>query len=214
MYIDPSKGESKVMYCYKCGACYATHYGIPQTNCTLISFDGNNMRLITNHKKLSLKEKLESEKFCMNCRGKVEIIYNGPNDMPPGFGWLSHVIKILNGKLNMVKESDMLLSEYQKEAYKTAVYPERYVVIYPALALAEEAGEVSGLLAKALRDCDGKLDAERKARISKELGDVLWELAAVATDCGLNLDEIAAENLKKLAKREKEGKLHGEGSDR
>ncbi|MBD3264439.1 MAG: hypothetical protein GF375_04980 [Candidatus Omnitrophica bacterium] len=108
----------------------------------------------------------------------------------------------------------MLFSQYQQKAYETAVYPEKYMIIYPALALAEEAGEVAGLVGKALRDCNGELDAERKARVSKELGDVLWQLAAVATDCELNLDDIAYENLEKLAKRKKEGKLHGEGSDR
>ena len=38
----------------------------------------------------------------------------------------------------------MTLYEYQMQALKTAVYPKKYSVSYPALGLAEEAGEVAG----------------------------------------------------------------------
>jgi len=103
---------------------------------------------------------------------------------------------------------------YQIAAYKTAIYPKEFVVIYPALKLNGEAGEVAELIGKMLRDDNGILSDERKARVSKELGDVLWYVAAVATDCGLSMADIAKENIAKLAKRAEEGKLHGDGSDR
>ena len=40
------------------------------------------------------------------------------------------------------------LYEYQLKAVKTAVYPKKYNISYPALGLAEEAGEVAGKIAK------------------------------------------------------------------
>lgn len=104
--------------------------------------------------------------------------------------------------------------EYQSRAYSTAIYPKEYKVIYPALKLNGEAGEVAELIGKMLRDDNGILSNERKARISKEVGDVLWYVAAVATDCGLDLNEIAEENIAKLASRKERGVLKGDGSDR
>jgi NTP pyrophosphatase (non-canonical NTP hydrolase) len=41
--------------------------------------------------------------------------------------------------------------------------------------------------------------------LKDELGDVLWYLAEAATAAGLNLDEIAQENVDKLFKRYPEG---------
>ena len=54
----------------------------------------------------------------------------------------------------------------------------------------------------------------RKAAIKKELGDVLWYVAALCTELGLEMHEVADENLAKLAKRQEESKLHGDGDDR
>ncbi len=38
----------------------------------------------------------------------------------------------------------MELNENQKEALKTALYPEKYKIIYSAMGLGNEAGEVMG----------------------------------------------------------------------
>lgn len=102
--------------------------------------------------------------------------------------------------------------EYQLGALKTAVYPKKYAVSYPALGLAEEAGEVCGKIAKMMRD-EIPLKDQRKA-IEAEMGDVLWMLAALAHDCGLSLQTIAEMNIEKLKKRQIAGTLHGEGDDR
>jgi NTP pyrophosphatase (non-canonical NTP hydrolase) len=102
--------------------------------------------------------------------------------------------------------------EYQLGALKTAVYPKKYAVSYPALGLAEEAGEVCGKIAKMMRD-EIPLKDQRKA-IEAEMGDVLWMLAALAHDCGLSLQTIAEMNIEKLKKRQEAGTLHGEGDDR
>lgn len=102
--------------------------------------------------------------------------------------------------------------EYQIGAIKTAVYPKTYAISYPALGLAEEAGEVCGKIAKMMRD-EIPLKDQRKA-IEAEMGDVLWMLAALAHDCGLSLQTIAEMNIEKLKKRQIAGTLHGEGDDR
>ena len=102
--------------------------------------------------------------------------------------------------------------EYQLGALKTAVYPKKYAVSYPALGLAEEAGEVCGKIAKMMRD-EIPLKDQQKA-IEAEMGDVLWMLAALAHDCGLSLQTIAEMNIEKLKKRQIAGTLHGEGDDR
>lgn len=109
----------------------------------------------------------------------------------------------------------MNFKDYQKRAAKTAKYPaigKPYV--YPALGLANEAGEVLGKVKKIFRDYHGKLTKEYKAAIKKELGDVLWYVAMLSRDLGLDLDEIASDNIKKLASRDKRGKIGGDGDDR
>lgn len=108
----------------------------------------------------------------------------------------------------------MLLREYQKEARTTAIYPVENRIIYPALKLNGEAGEVAELVGKALRDENGRFSDERKQKIFKELGDVLWYIANLAADLGFNLEDIATENLRKLASRKKRGKLKGDGDER
>lgn len=67
---------------------------------------------------------------------------------------------------------------------------------------------------KAIRDEDGTVSDERKAAMSKELGDVLWYVAQLATELGLDLDRIAEENLDKLLSRQRRGVLSGSGDDR
>lgn len=114
-------------------------------------------------------------------------------------------------------------NEYQRMAHETASYPEGCVGginanhtswLYPALGLAEEAGEVAGKFAKAIRDSAGKVDEERKVAIVKELGDVMWFVAELATCLDVDLDAVAEMNLQKLASRKARGKINGDGDDR
>jgi len=107
----------------------------------------------------------------------------------------------------------MKFSDYQSGAAKTAVYPGRGEGnwIYPALGLAGESGEICEKIKKAIRDDGGKMTQERRALLAKELGDVLWYVATLCSELGLNLDEVAEGNLAKLAARQAGGKLHGSG---
>lgn len=118
------------------------------------------------------------------------------------------------------------LNDYQKIAHETADYPEGKVIdtkedvehyinyIYPALGLAEEAGEVAGKYAKAVRDNAGVIDERRKQEIVKELGDVLWFVSELCTSLGVSLSEVAQKNLDKLASRKERGVIHGSGDNR
>jgi len=104
---------------------------------------------------------------------------------------------------------------YQKQARKTAVYPNLgNNFVYPTLGLTGEAGEVAEKIKKVLRDKNGLIDKNARRELKKELGDVLWYLANLATEIGLSLEEIARTNLKKLASRKKRGKIHGSGDNR
>lgn len=108
----------------------------------------------------------------------------------------------------------MDLSEYQRQSRRTAEYPREAWLAYPALGLAGEAGEVAEHAKKAIRDDAGKISDERKSAMSKELGDVLWYVAQLATELGLDLDDIAGQNLEKLLSRQARGVLSGSGDDR
>lgn len=102
---------------------------------------------------------------------------------------------------------------YQKQAGTTAIYPGRGTgnFIYPALGLAGETGEICEKIKKVIRDDGGVVSPEVRGLLAKELGDVLWYLATLASELGLNLDQIAADNLAKLSNRKQTGRLQGSG---
>ena len=108
----------------------------------------------------------------------------------------------------------MEFSEYQQLSRRTAVYPREAGVSYPALGLAGEAGEVAEQIKKSIRDDAGELTGQRRSSLAKELGDVLWYLAQLATELELDLDEVAAGNLDKLRSRQLRGVLSGSGDNR
>jgi NTP pyrophosphatase (non-canonical NTP hydrolase) len=80
---------------------------------------------------------------------------------------------------------------------------------YALLNLVAEAGEVAGKAAKLRRD-GGDIDVYNRD-IKKELGDVLWQAAAVAADHGFTLSEVCQHNLDKLWGRKDRGTLQGSG---
>jgi NTP pyrophosphatase (non-canonical NTP hydrolase) len=104
---------------------------------------------------------------------------------------------------------DMTLSSYQKIAAGTAIYETNHAIIYPALGLAGEAGEVANKVKKIIRD--GKMD---KSAISAEIGDCLWYIAALCRDLNVDLNDVAKFNLEKLYKRKQDGTLQGSGDKR
>ena len=107
------------------------------------------------------------------------------------------------------KNKDMSLNEYQNAAAKTAVYKTAHQILYPALGLAGEAGEVANKVKKMLRDNDFDRDA-----IVAEVGDVLWYIAALSRDLNVSLQDIALGNIEKLYGRKERGTLQGSGDTR
>lgn len=109
----------------------------------------------------------------------------------------------------------MEFSEYQKAALKTAVYPDKgNNIVYPVLGLAGESGEVAEKVKKIIRNNDGIIDTDRKELLKKELGDVLWYIAAICYETGLDMDEVAQNNIRKLRDRQKRDLIHGNGDNR
>lgn len=117
---------------------------------------------------------------------------------------------------------------YQEKAHEFAQYGMN--AMYPALGLAEEAGEVAGKIAKYIRKNSGQTptntydangsaperDADREFRkdLSKELGDVCWMVAELCTVYGLDLEEVMEENIAKLNDRKARGVIDGSGDNR
>lgn len=86
------------------------------------------------------------------------------------------------------------LSEYTPEELKLKL-------AVMGLGITGEAGEVTDLLKKHL----GHGHALDKNVLAKELGDVLWYVAAIATLNGLSLGDVATTNVAKLRLRYPEG---------
>ncbi len=109
----------------------------------------------------------------------------------------------------------MNFDEYQTRSRETAIYPDRGSnYVYPTLGLAGEAGEVAEKVKKVIRDKNGIMDQETKEKLSKELGDVLWYVAQLATELDLSLDDVAEANITKLQSRKERGSLSGSGDMR
>ena len=105
-------------------------------------------------------------------------------------------------------------NKYQTEALKTASYDSKYKILYPALGLGGEAGEVMNKVKKIFRDDGGKLTKERALAIAEELGDVAWYLTVLSHEIGYELGDIMEMNISKLHSRKQRGKIHGEGDNR
>lgn len=105
---------------------------------------------------------------------------------------------------------------YQRRALETALFPEigGERCVYPALGLADEAGEVLGKIKKLYRDQDGEVTPEFRAQLKKELGDVFWYVAVLADAFDLRASAIAEANLQKLADRAQRGVIRGSGDER
>lgn len=109
----------------------------------------------------------------------------------------------------------MTFNDYQKETNKTAIYPDRgHNFVYPVLGMMGEAGEVAEKIKKVWRDKNNVISAEDKLEIQKEMGDVLWYLSQLATELGLDFDEVAQTNILKINSRLERHKLNGDGDNR
>ncbi len=110
----------------------------------------------------------------------------------------------------------MTFDDYQKQTRKTLIrHPDSLIATtILAMGVSGEAGEVLEKWKKILVYQNGAVSDEDKKQIGKELGDVVWYVAALADDLGLSLEELMQENLKKLAGRKNRDTLRGQGDNR
>ena len=110
--------------------------------------------------------------------------------------------------------------EYQRESAETAIYPGAgdqssiTGLVYTALGLAGEAGELANKIKKILRDCDGEITMSHRLQLQDEMGDVEWYMAAMARQLGVNRADVALKNLRKLQGRMARGTIGGSGDYR
>jgi NTP pyrophosphatase (non-canonical NTP hydrolase) len=97
----------------------------------------------------------------------------------------------------------MNLDEFQQAALRT-INPslnDQDRLVDASVGLVEEAAEVLGLVRKRVFQ-DREVD---EARLTEELGDVLWCLAVTAHALGLPLSRVADANQEKLRRRHPDG---------
>jgi NTP pyrophosphatase (non-canonical NTP hydrolase) len=101
------------------------------------------------------------------------------------------------------------MNEYQDACLKWRTHPDPNtdLLVKNALGLAGETGELIELIKK--HRYHGKsLDREK---LKSELGDILWYLTDIATECGLSLVDVAQSNVYKLEARYPNGFVLGGG---
>lgn len=113
---------------------------------------------------------------------------------------------------------------YQQDTGTTALYPnagDRDIsgVNYTILGLIGEAGEIANKWKKLFRDYPVFVEnhdypSDVRDSIIAELGDVLWYASQLATELGVTLGDVAAQNIRKLKSRADRGTLSGSGDDR
>ena len=110
----------------------------------------------------------------------------------------------------------MNIDEYQTLTRSTAIYPGagEGELAYPALGLSGESGEVADIVKKIIRDNEGEITGEVRDKLKKELGDVMWYIAALCSELELDMSEVCQLNLDKLNSRKERNVLQGSGDDR
>jgi NTP pyrophosphatase (non-canonical NTP hydrolase) len=118
---------------------------------------------------------------------------------------------------------------YQTQAETTAIYLDKVRAkygdeipepVYKILGISYaanglgEVGEIQGKVKKLIRDAGGEISEDSIKEIGKEIGDVLWYVAAMCKELNLNMGEIAQGNLDKLKSRKERGVIEGAGDNR
>ena len=110
----------------------------------------------------------------------------------------------------------MNFDEYQKQAQQTVIThidPLMDKTIW-VLGISGESSEIAEKWKKIVAYENGEITEEKKAELAKEMGDVLWYLAAFAQTLGLSLQDIAEANIEKVLSRKQRGVTRGRGDNR
>ncbi|HQR07023.1 MAG TPA: nucleoside triphosphate pyrophosphohydrolase family protein [Gemmatales bacterium] len=99
----------------------------------------------------------------------------------------------------------MDINHYQLAAMRTCIHiygsVDHKALAWNALGLTGEAGEVADEIKKVI----GHGHELNKDKLKKELGDVLWYIAALCNDLGLAMGDVAQANIDKLKERYPDG---------
>lgn len=117
----------------------------------------------------------------------------------------------------------MKLNEYQERAMTTCMQSSENFS-YMFLNLVGEVGEFASKVAKHIRKgnayISGSSDlyfndfpelSEQERELMKEAGDILWQLSGLCKVMGWSLEDVAQQNLDKLAARKAVGTIDGNG---
>lgn len=115
----------------------------------------------------------------------------------------------------------MELNEYQKRAMTTCM-PSSENFSYMFLNLVGEVGEFASKVAKAIRKEHADISVNdlnlnevvSDEELQKEAGDILWQLSGLCEVMGWSLEEVAQQNLDKLASRKERNVIDGSGDNR
>lgn len=123
----------------------------------------------------------------------------------------------------------MTLAQYQQQAMTTCL-PESENFSYMMLNLVGEVGELASKVAKMIRkgqvyftsdgditiynSSDPDADRQREEEMQLEAGDILWQLSGLCSVMGWQLEDIARQNLTKLADRKARHVIDGNGDHR
>lgn len=125
--------------------------------------------------------------------------------------------------MNLLKEKnnmELTLNEYQKKAMTTCMESSNNFS-YMFLNLVGEVGEFASKVAKMIRKDKAGIEYDilmmngchqcDVEELQKEAGDILWQLSGLCTVMGWGLEDIAQQNLDKLAARKAVGTIDGNG---
>lgn len=93
----------------------------------------------------------------------------------------------------------MDLKEYQE--FHSKSLKKDFSLLYHAVGLGGECGEVLNEVKKVYRDKDEKLSDEDREKLILELGDVIWYVTAISKKLDVTLEEVLEKNKEKLVKR-------------
>lgn len=130
-------------------------------------------------------------------------------------------------KVSMICErpdsKGMTLNEYQVAAMTTCMETCDNIS-YMLLNLVGEVGEFASKIAKHIRKREVTISGNElwynrnstvyETDLRKEAGDCLWQLAGLCKVMGWTLEDVARENLEKLADRKARGMIDGDGDGR
>lgn len=122
---------------------------------------------------------------------------NNPDELAEFYRVASERFEQLDGR-----ENEMTLNQYQKLAARTInenlTHDQK--LAHALHEIASEVGEIHGIYQKALQGHPFDF-----FELKKEIGDLMWGIGELCTVYGLTLEEVAAANIEKLAKRYPDG---------